>query len=365
MLFPTKSSLAGWTGVRLGAIFVLSCAGLAMATDVPSRWGGTEPVIDASGHIQGKISHRLADRSVMLSPFGEINPLANLKGLPTGGAKTAASKLITYHGGPVMTSVSKVVVIWYGNWNQTNSTDTPAGQQLIRDALYGLSVTPDGTFTNYSGITTGRSSTLGLFTQSGGQSVSQISSATITEFTQATSATYGNKKLTDAKVLSLVKAYAGTPDPNAIYLVLSSSDIDETSGFGSQYCGWHTFSTVSNVVTKYAFIGNPSRYMSACAAQTVSPNGNAGVDAMISVIAHELAEAATDPKLNAWYDRSGNENADICAWTFGSAQVLESNNSYSNVRLPKQGGGTRSYLLQRALAASNSKCYINATGSVQ
>ena len=264
-----------------------------------------------------------------------------------------------------MTSVSKVVVIWYGNWNQTNSTDTPAGQQLIRDALYGLSVTPDGTFTNYSGITTGRSSTLGLFTQSGGQSVSQISSATITEFTQATSATYGNKKLTDAKVLSLVKAYAGTPDPNAIYLVLSSSDIDETSGFGSQYCGWHTFSTVSNVVTKYAFIGNPSRYMSACAAQTVSPNGNAGVDAMISVIAHELAEAATDPKLNAWYDRSGNENADICAWTFGSAQVLESNNSYSNVRLPKQGGGTRSYLLQRALAASNSKCYINATGSVQ
>jgi Phosphate-induced protein 1 conserved region len=365
MLFPTKSSVAGSTCLRLGAILVLSCAGLAMAKDVPPRWDGAEPVIDASGHNQGKISHRLADRSVMLSPFGETNPLASFKGVPTSGAKTAASKLITYHGGPVMTSVSKVVVIWYGNWNQTNSTDTPAGQQLIRDALYGLSVPPDGTFTNYSGITTGRSSSLGLFTQSGGQSVSQISSATIIEFSQAASATYGSKKLTDAKVLALVKAFAGTPDPNAIYLVLSSSDIDETSGFLTQYCGWHTYSTVSGVAMKYGFIGNPSRNLAACAAQTVSPNGNAGVDAMISVIAHELAEATTDPKLNAWYNKNGDENADMCAWTFGSALTTESNTSFSNVRLPKQGGGTRPYLLQRALAVSNSKCYINATGSVQ
>ena len=86
---------------------------------------------------------------------------------------------------------------------------------------------------------------------------------------------------------------------------------------------------------------------------------------MISVIAHELAEAATDPKLNAWSNKNGDENADMCAWTFGSALTQESNTSYSNVRLPKPGGGTRSYLLQRALAPSNSKCYINATGSVQ
>jgi hypothetical protein len=27
----------------------------------------------------------------------------------------------------------------------------------------------------------------------------------------------------------------------------------------------------------------------------------------------------TDPKLNAWFDRQGNENADKCAWTFGGS----------------------------------------------
>ena len=39
---------------------------------------------------------------------------------------------------------------------------------------------------------------------------------------------------------------------------------------------------------------------------------------MASIIAHELEEAATDPDLNAWYDSRGDENADKCAWTFGT-----------------------------------------------
>jgi hypothetical protein len=31
---------------------------------------------------------------------------------------------------------------------------------------------------------------------------------------------------------------------------------------------------------------------------------------MVSVMGHELSETVTDPALNAWYDSSGNENAD-------------------------------------------------------
>jgi len=47
------------------------------------------------------------------------------------------------------------------------------------------------------------------------------------------------------------------------------------------------------------------------------PNNNPGVDGAISVMTHELEEATTDPDLNAWYDSSGAENGDKCAWTFG------------------------------------------------
>jgi len=58
-------------------------------------------------------------------------------------------------------------------------------------------------------------------------------------------------------------------------------------------------------------------------------------------MAHELEEAATAPDLNAWYDAAGYENADRCAWTFGT-ELTASNGSKYNVTL-----GTRQYLIQQ------------------
>ena len=76
--------------------------------------------------------------------------------------------------------------------------------------------------------------------------------------------------------------------------------------------------------------------------QSVSPNGNAGADAMASIVAHELEEAVTDPLLNAWYDRRGYENADKCAWTFGTVSSMASGAKY-NMTL----GNGMSFLIQR------------------
>src|SRR6185436_13766790 len=88
-------------------------------------------------------------------------------------------------------------------------------------------------------------------------------------------------------------------DSHGVYFVLTSADVTASSGFCTQYCGWHTHGTINGTDIKYSFIGNPDRCPSACAAQSVGPNGNAGADAMVSIIAHELEEAATDPDLNA------------------------------------------------------------------
>jgi hypothetical protein len=137
-------------------------------------------------------------------------------------------------------------------------------------------------------------------------------------------------------------------DPNAVYFVLTSSDVTATSGFCTQYCGWHTHATIGGTDIKYSFVGNPDRCPSACAAQTSSPNGNAGADGMASIIAHELEEAVTDPDLNAWYDTRGNENADKCAWTFGTESTA-SNGSKYNVAF-----GTTKFLIQQN--------WVNASG---
>src|SRR5207244_10857611 len=66
---------------------------------------------------------------------------------------------------------------------------------------------------------------------------------------------------------------------------------------------------------------------------TPSPNSNPGADAMASIISHELEEAVTDPDLNAWYStQSGMENADKCAWTFGSESTASNGAKYNQTR---------------------------------
>jgi len=68
---------------------------------------------------------------------------------------------------------------------------------------------------------------------------------------------------------------------------------------------------------------------------------------MASIIAHELEEAVTDPNLNAWYDSRGQENADKCAWTFGTTYTT-SNGSKANMSL-----GGLNYLIQQNWVNAN------------
>jgi hypothetical protein len=262
--------------------------------------------------------------------------------LPAKGAVTATTP-ISHHGGPVMATPT-VYVIWYGNWNQNNGTDNAAGKQIVTDFLTSVGGSPYYKL-NISLSLTGTPITGDL--TYGGAAVDTGSQ--------------GNK-LTDAKIQTVVKSAltAGRlpTDPNGIYLVLTSSDVNATSGFCTRYCGWHTHATISGKDIKYSFVGNAARCLTSCAPQSIGPNGNAGVDGMVSVIAHELEEATTDPDLNAWYDSAGAENADKCAWTFGQTQYQAPNGAWANMHL-----GSRDYLIQRNLYKSATGDYC-ATGVV-
>ncbi len=58
-----------------------------------------------------------------------------------------------------------------------------------------------------------------------------------------------------------------------------------------------------------------------------------GLAAIANVSAHELSEAVTDPASpGAWYDGSGSENGDKCAWTFNVPSVTFSNRSVWKVQ---------------------------------
>jgi hypothetical protein len=107
--------------------------------------------------------------------------------------------------------------------------------------------------------------------------------------------------------------------------VLTSSDVNESSGFCRTYCGFHTHATIGGADIKYAFVGNVDRCQSGCEIQPTGPNspatGVGGADGMSNTITHETEEAITDPDLNAWFDASGNEDADKCNFKFGPTQT--------------------------------------------
>lgn len=262
----------------------------------------------------------------------------------TAGSTGVIAPKINYAGGSLI-ATPNAYWIWYGNWNQSNGSDTPSGQQIVRDFANSIGGSP------YFNLNTTYS----------------VPGQTITGSVgfggETTDAYSRGSRLRDSDILNIVNsALSGNKlpyDPNGVYFVLSSSDVRETSGFCTQYCGWHTAGNASKGHVRYAFVGNAYRCLSGCAAQSVSPNNNPGVDGMISVIAHELEEATTDPDpRSGWTDSKGAENADKCAWTFGQSQSVASNGSVYNMVL-----GSRQFLIQRNLmqASSGDTCNVDAT----
>jgi hypothetical protein len=76
---------------------------------------------------------------------------------------------------------------------------------------------------------------------------------------------------------------------------------------------------------------------------------------MVSIVAHELEESVTDPDLNAWYDTRGYENADKCAWSFGTTYAAAGGGT-ANMQL-----GTRDFLIQRNwVPANGGYCALSA-----
>jgi hypothetical protein len=87
------------------------------------------------------------------------------------------------------------------------------------------------------------------------------------------------------------------------------------------YCAWHSAGTCGGKAVQFAFFfnldGDPG-----CDPADTQTGHSQGLAALANVTAHELSEARSDPASpGAWYDSSGAENGDKCAWTFNVPYV--------------------------------------------
>ena len=128
------------------------------------------------------------------------------------------------------------------------------------------------------------------------------------------------------------------PAPNGYYPVYT----DLPRGHAG-YCAWHSWGTINGVLTQFAFFFKLDGD-SGCDPQDTQTGHAEGLAALANVSGHELSEALTDPHGDGWFDSSGAENADKCAWTFsgtpeslgGTAWKIQGN--FSNAAYAAKSG---------------------------
>ena len=113
----------------------------------------------------------------------------------------------------------------------------------------------------------------------------------------------------------------------------------------ANYCAYHSAGTCGGTQIQFAFFFNLNNDPGCDPASPYAPVAGAanaqnpglvaggssayqqsqGLAALVNVSAHELMETVTDPGIGGiwggWYDSTGAENGDKCAWTFGPSNT--------------------------------------------
>jgi hypothetical protein len=269
--------------------------------------------------------------------------------LPTG---SPANKPISCRGTcQTLTGTVALIPVWVGNWASGDITNWNAVLGNIVNSLGGAtanSVALPGHVFN----------TETLYFTSQGLTPPSLQWVQNTDITDPTTTT-----VADIEVSTHINSFI-TSHPNIVpagttpvYIYIGANSTLLTSGFGTTYCGWHSYGAsnwggLANV-PYIAFQDFTSLYNKACAPQTTSPNGSASLDAMASVMVHEVDEVLTDPFLGAWYDAVGAENADKCARTYGV--LFSIGTARYNVQM-----GSLKYLIQQNWLENN---IVTSTGN--
>jgi hypothetical protein len=228
---------------------------------------------------------------------------------------------LTYHGGPIIPNVQAQAVFLGSNWNQAqtapfnNFLQSVAGTSTTTSAY--LNLLGAAGFSGVNG-TVGSGNTLAGVIDPVKIPVTNLRG--YNNNNPLASSSYDKTVLFDSQIqadldkdISVGKVQA--PSTDSLYAVFVEPNVVVDQGDGQNsinaFSAYHNFftdsqgATVVYSVTPYAGPISGSRYANS-QASWLSP-----FDSMTTVTTHELAEAVTDPQLNAYYDASGNEVGDI------------------------------------------------------
>ena len=252
------------------------------------------------------------------------NANGNANGHGPGGGGGGGVKNLLYHGGAVNLTPKVFIVYWGSQWvkNATDSTPTndPAGlAPLQREFFSGTDASAWGKSTlqycsGTSGVTsTNATSCPNPFAGVTGNLVAGTWLDTSTEPRRAS-----QSDLAGEAQRAAVQAAAQGINPTSVQYVIDSPTGNGPSGFGTNYCAWHSSTTYNGALIAYTNMPYVPDAGSSCGAGFVSASGSEDTSANEGVTivgGHEWAETVTDEYPNGgWLDANGAENGDKCAW---------------------------------------------------
>jgi hypothetical protein len=223
------------------------------------------------------------------------------KDFQSSGDVSATAVDMTWHGGTILVA-NKTMAIFWGNWTSPG------------DIITGI----DSFFAGWGDTGIADAST--EYTGSNGQVTA--GSTYLGHVIDSTSPPSG--ALSEAGAVSeACKITSNSPDPSAVYFIYTS-----TGAGNVNYCAWHSWGTCLNgAKVQVAYMPNITG-ISGCDPQDSGNGHSQGLSALGNVTSHELSEAITDPRGAGWYDSSGAENGDKCAWAFHGTVALANGSTW-------------------------------------
>jgi IPT/TIG domain len=220
-------------------------------------------------------------------------------------AASSESKLLTYHGGPVMTSNTNYPLYWAPG----GESAYPAGYIAGIDRWFADLAHDSGGLLNTDSILVQYGDSEGGF----GNYESHFGGPLIdTDPYPADGCKAASTCLTDEQLRVELRSYVeghGLPaDLAHEYFVLlppgvstcyetSGHQCSEGTGKSFKYCAYHSFFTAGS--DTFLYVDDPYDDTPECVAE--SPNESPSDYAISGGLAHEHSDSVTDPELNAWY----------------------------------------------------------------
>jgi hypothetical protein len=227
----------------------------------------------------------------------------------------ARTNNLKYHGGVggigVETAPKVYLVLWGSQW----SSDPSGESGILQDFLNHVGASPWlNSVTQYcQGVARG-TITCPSGSQFAGNPLGIMPGNGVWSDNTAAAPAHPTQAQLGAEAVKAANHFGNTSSitNNTVQYVIATSHLHSSTGFGTQYCAWHSSITSQYGTVAYTNLPYITDAGASCGANFNGLGPNAGITI---VEGHEMAETITDQFPNGgWLDQSGEENGDKCAW---------------------------------------------------